>query len=48
MPARHRSGGRSALAAKAAKDMGLSPVFNLAGGVAAWKKAGGSLAADCR
>ena len=37
------SGGRSALAAKAAKDMGLSPVFNLAGGVAAWKKAGGAL-----
>lgn len=37
------SGGRSALAAVVAMDMGLSPVVNLAGGVAAWKKAGGTL-----
>lgn len=38
------SGGRSALAAQVAIDMGLSPVVNLAGGVSAWKKAGGTLA----
>ena len=38
------SGGRSALAAQVAIDMGLSPVVNLAGGVGAWKKAGGTLA----
>lgn len=37
------SGGRSALAATVAIDMGLSPVVNLAGGVGAWKKAGGTL-----
>ncbi|MEI4235170.1 rhodanese-like domain-containing protein [Roseovarius sp. D22-M7] len=37
------SGGRSALAAQAAMDMGLSPVVNLTGGVGAWKKAGGTL-----
>ena len=37
------SGGRSALAAQIAMEMGLSPVVNLAGGVAAWKKAGGKL-----
>ena len=37
------SGGRSALAAKVAIEMGLSPVVNMAGGVAAWKKAGGPL-----
>ena len=37
------SGGRSALAAQVALDMGLSPVVNLSGGVAAWKKAGGEL-----
>lgn len=37
------SGGRSALAAQVAMDMGLSPVVNLTGGVAAWKKAGGTL-----
>ena len=30
------SGGRSALAAKVAMDMGLSPVLNLVGGIAAW------------
>ena len=38
------SGGRSALAARVAMDMGLSPVVNLSGGVGAWKKAGGALA----
>lgn len=37
------SGGRSALAALVAMDMGLSPVVNLAGGVGAWQKAGGVL-----
>ncbi|WP_135505793.1 rhodanese-like domain-containing protein [Roseovarius aestuariivivens] len=37
------SGGRSALAAQAAMDMGLGPVVNLTGGVGAWKKAGGTL-----
>ena len=37
------SGGRSALAAQVAMDMGLSPVVNMTGGVAAWKKAGGTL-----
>lgn len=37
------SGGRSALAAMVAMDMGLSPVLNMTGGVAAWKKAGGTL-----
>ena len=35
------SGGRSALAAKVAMDMGLSPVLNLEGGIAAWQSAGG-------
>ncbi len=38
------SGGRSALAARVALEMGLTPVVNLAGGVSAWKKAGGPLA----
>ncbi|MCH2078422.1 MAG: rhodanese-like domain-containing protein [Rhodobacteraceae bacterium] len=38
------SGGRSAMAAQVAMDMGLSPVLNMSGGVAAWKMAGGSLA----
>lgn len=38
------SGGRSALAALVAMDMGLTPVVNLSGGVGAWKKAGGMLA----
>lgn len=33
-------GWRSALAAKAAQDMGLKPVAHIAGGFAAWKKAG--------
>ncbi len=37
------SGGRSAMAAQVAIDMGLSPVLNLSGGVGAWKKAGGTL-----
>ena len=33
-------GWRSALAAKAAQDMGLRPVAHIAGGFTAWKKAG--------
>lgn len=37
------SGGRSALAALVAMDMGLTPVVNLSGGIGAWKKAGGML-----
>ncbi len=37
------SGGRSALAALVAMDMGLEPVVNLSGGVRAWKMAGGTL-----
>ncbi|QGX98344.1 rhodanese-like domain-containing protein [Roseovarius faecimaris] len=37
------SGGRSAIAAQVAMDMGLTPVLNLAGGVGAWTKAGGTL-----
>jgi len=37
------SGGRSALAAKVAMDMGLSPVINLTGGIAAWAAAGGAV-----
>jgi rhodanese-related sulfurtransferase len=37
------SGGRSALAAQVAMDMSLSRVVNMTGGVAAWKKAGGTL-----
>ena len=37
------SGGRSALAAVNAIEMGLSPVVSLAGGVSAWKAAGGVL-----
>lgn len=37
------SGGRSALAAKAAMEMGLSPVVTMSGGVGAWQKAGGLL-----
>ena len=35
------SGGRSALAAKVAAEMGMGPVVNLTGGFSAWKKAGG-------
>lgn len=34
-------GWRSALAAKAAQDMGLKPVAHIAGGFTAWKNAGG-------
>jgi len=37
------SGGRSAIAAQVAMEMGLEPVVNLRGGVSAWKKAGGEL-----
>jgi len=37
------SGGRSALAAVAAMEMGLRPVVNLTGGVGAWTKLGGTL-----
>ena len=37
------SAGRSALAAKVAMDMGLSPVVNLTGGIAAWTAAGGAV-----
>ena len=37
------TGGREALAAQVAMDMGLSPVVNLTGGIAAWKKAGGPM-----
>ena len=37
------SGGRSALAAKVAINMGLSPVVNLTGGIAAWAAAGGAV-----
>ena len=33
-------GGRSALAAKAAQDMGLKPVAHVEGGFGAWKKSG--------
>ena len=35
------SGGRSALAAKALKDMGYDNVAHVAGGFGAWQKAGG-------
>lgn len=34
------SGWRSALAAKTAQDMGLTPVAHLAGGFSSWRKAG--------
>lgn len=34
---------RSALAAKAVQDMGLTPVAHIAGGFAAWKEAGGAV-----
>ena len=34
---------RSALAAKTLQDMGFEPVAQLAGGFAAWKKAGGNV-----
>lgn len=35
------SGGRSTLAAKTLNDMGLEKVSHIAGGLAAWRKAGG-------
>ena len=35
------SGGRSALAAQVAMEMGMKPVINLSGGFSAWKKAAG-------
>ncbi|MBN9580394.1 MAG: rhodanese-like domain-containing protein, partial [Afipia sp.] len=35
------SGWRSALAAKTAQDMGLTPVAHLGGGFTAWREAGG-------
>ena len=37
------SGARSALAAVAAKDMGLKPVVNMAGGITDWIKNSGSI-----
>lgn len=37
------SGGRSALAAKTLKDMGLANVSHVAGGFTAWKTAGGKV-----
>ena len=42
----HCAGGlRSALAAKTAHDMGLTPVAHLGGGFAAWRDAGGAVEA---
>ena len=41
-------GMRSALAAAAAQDMGLSPVAHLEGGFAAWRKAGGPVEAPTK
>lgn len=38
-------GMRSALAAKAVQDMGLTPVCHMAGGFGAWKEAGGAVEA---
>ena len=40
------SGGRSALASKTLVDMGIKNVANMAGGIAAWKEAGGAIAAE--
>ena len=37
------SGGRSAMAAQVAMDMGLSPVVNLTGGIGAWMQADGPM-----
>lgn len=37
------TGGRSALAAKTLMDMGLPRICHMAGGVTAWKEAGGKL-----
>jgi len=39
-------GWRSALAAKAAQDMGLKPVAHMAGGFGEWKKRGGAVDAS--
>ena len=39
------SGGRSAFAAKTLMDMGLENVCHVAGGIAAWRKAGGPIEA---
>jgi rhodanese-related sulfurtransferase len=40
----HCAGGlRSALATQIAQRMGLKPVYNMAGGFGAWKKAGGGV-----
>lgn len=39
------SGGRSTFAAKTLKDMGLENVCHVAGGIAAWRKAGGPVEA---
>ena len=40
----HCAGGlRSALAAKTAKDMGLTPVAHIGGGFTAWREAGGAV-----
>jgi rhodanese-related sulfurtransferase len=39
-------GWRSALAAKAAKDMGLTPVAHIKGGFGAWKSAGGPIQSE--
>ena len=40
------AGGRSALASKMLVNMGLKNVANMAGGIAAWKEAGGIIAAE--
>lgn len=40
------SGGRSALATKTMVDMGLQNVTNMAGGIAAWREAGGAIATE--
>lgn len=40
------SGGRSTFAAKTLKDMGLENVCHVAGGIAAWRKAGGPIEAS--
>ncbi len=40
------SGGRSTFGAKTLKDMGLENVCHVAGGIAAWRKAGGPVEAS--
>ncbi|NKB56560.1 MAG: rhodanese-like domain-containing protein [Alphaproteobacteria bacterium] len=37
------TGGRSALAAKTLRDMGIANVCHMAGGISAWKEAGGAI-----